>query len=114
MKNKKIIIAIVVAALVLIAGLVSYFVFFKQDKYTTLTFAEKQWIENNKNKHNIWGKKPRIANKPSKTPSQIKATTHVDAFNVCNKFLTKSPSNPVIDVNKFVKITPGELIPASV
>ena len=50
MKNKKIIMAIVVAALVLIAGLVSYFVFFKQDKYTTLTFAEKQWIENNKNK----------------------------------------------------------------
>lgn len=50
MKNKKIIITIVVAALVLIAGLVSYFVFFKQDKYTTLTFAEKQWIENNKNK----------------------------------------------------------------
>lgn len=50
MKNKKIIITIVVVALVLIAGLVSYFVFFKQDKYTTLTFAEKQWIENNKNK----------------------------------------------------------------
>ena len=50
MKNKKIIITIVVAALVLIVGLVSYFVFFKQDKYTTLTFAEKQWIENNKNK----------------------------------------------------------------
>ena len=50
MKNKKIIITILVAALVLIAGLVSYFVFFKQDKYTTLTFAEKQWIENNKNK----------------------------------------------------------------
>ncbi len=50
MKNKKIIITIVVATLVLIVGLVSYFVFFKQDKYTTLTFAEKQWIENNKNK----------------------------------------------------------------
>lgn len=48
MKNKKIIISILI--LILILGVVGYFVFFKQDKNSTLTLTEKQWIEKQKNK----------------------------------------------------------------
>lgn len=47
MKNKKIIIGALLIMLVLIIG---YFVFFKQDRHSTLTLAEKQWIEKQKNK----------------------------------------------------------------
>lgn len=44
------IIAIVVSILVVLLGSLGvYTVFFKQDKDTTLTLIEKQWIENNKN-----------------------------------------------------------------
>lgn len=46
MKNKKLIISIVVIVILLIG---SYFFFFKQDKNSTLTLAEKKWIESNKN-----------------------------------------------------------------
>ena len=50
MKNKKILISIVAILILLIAGIVTYFVAFKEDKNTTLTLLEKQWIENNKSK----------------------------------------------------------------
>ncbi len=50
MKNKKILITILSIVLAIIIGLVVYFVFFKQDRNTTLTLIERQWIENNKNK----------------------------------------------------------------
>ena len=50
MKNKKILITIISIVIAVALSLVIYFVFVKQDKYTTLTFAEKQWIESNKNK----------------------------------------------------------------
>ena len=44
------IIAIVISILVILLGSLGvYTVFFKQDKDTTLTLVEKQWIENNKN-----------------------------------------------------------------
>lgn len=44
------IIAIVVSVLVILLGSLGvYTIFFKQDKDTTLTLVEKQWIENNKN-----------------------------------------------------------------
>ena len=44
------IIAIVVSVLVILLGSFGvYTIFFKQDKDTTLTLVEKQWIENNKN-----------------------------------------------------------------
>ena len=50
MKNKKVLIVIIVVALflVLLGGI--YFYLNKEDKDSTLTLLEKQWIENNKNK----------------------------------------------------------------
>ena len=50
MKNKRILTIIIVSLVVLLVGASVYFIFFKQDKDTTLTMIEKQWIENNKNK----------------------------------------------------------------
>lgn len=50
MKDKKIITIILVAVLTIISAIVVYTIFFKQDKDTTLTMIERQWIENNKNK----------------------------------------------------------------
>lgn len=48
--NKKILITIIsiVGAILIAFGI--YTIFFKEDKNTTLTLIEKQWIENNKNK----------------------------------------------------------------
>jgi len=50
MKNKKVLIPIIAVAVLLIVGFIIYFVAFKEDKNTTLTLLEKQWIENNKSK----------------------------------------------------------------
>lgn len=50
MKNKKVLIVIITAIVVIIAGITTYFIAFKEDKNTTLTLLEKQWIENNKSK----------------------------------------------------------------
>ena len=50
MKNKKILISIIVVLVLAVVGFVTYFVAFKEDKNTTLTLLEKQWIENNKSK----------------------------------------------------------------
>ena len=46
---KKIVAIIASIIIVIIGSLSVYTVFFKQDKDTTLTLIEKQWIENNKN-----------------------------------------------------------------
>ena len=44
------IIAIIVSIFVILLGVFgTYSIFFKQDKDTTLTLIEKQWIEDNKN-----------------------------------------------------------------
>ncbi|MBR3362595.1 MAG: diguanylate cyclase [Bacilli bacterium] len=48
MKNKKILIAIILF-LIFISGVGGYFYFFKIDSKTTLTASEKNWIEGNKN-----------------------------------------------------------------
>ncbi|MBE6138216.1 MAG: GGDEF domain-containing protein [Firmicutes bacterium] len=50
MKNKKLWIPIIVGLLILVVGTIVYFVAFKEDKDTTLTLIEKQWIEKNKSK----------------------------------------------------------------
>ena len=50
MKNKKIIITILSIIGTVLVAFVVYSIFFKEDKNTTLTLIEKQWIENNKNK----------------------------------------------------------------
>lgn len=50
MKSKKILVLIIVTVLAIIGGLIAYFIGFKQDKNTTLTVLEKQWIEDNKTK----------------------------------------------------------------
>lgn len=50
MKAKKILIPIIVFLIALVAGIIVYFIGFKQDKDTTLTLLEKQWIEDNKSK----------------------------------------------------------------
>ena len=48
MKNKKGIIIIISIVLVLVLGIV--YLFTKQDKNTSFTLLEKQWLENNKSK----------------------------------------------------------------
>ena len=65
----------------------------------------------NKNKNKICGKKPKTANKPPKTPSQIKPWSQLPSS---NQPLTQPVIQSVILVKKFANITPGELIPASV
>lgn len=50
MKNKKVVIAGIVVAILLILSLGIYYIFTKEDKNTTLNLLEKQWIESNKNK----------------------------------------------------------------
>ena len=50
MKNKKIGIIIISVIALVVVSLGVYFIGFKQDKNTTLTLLEKQWIENNKSK----------------------------------------------------------------
>lgn len=50
MKNKKWIVAIVLTIVFLFVLYGVYFVFFREEKNSTLTLIEKQWIENNKNK----------------------------------------------------------------
>ena len=50
MKNKKVFAIIISIVALLIAGITIYFVAFKEDKNTTLTLLERQWIENNKSK----------------------------------------------------------------
>ena len=50
MKNKKIVISIIVVLVLLVTGIITYFVAFKEDQNTTLTLLEKQWIEKNKSK----------------------------------------------------------------
>lgn len=49
MKNKKIIITIIIVVILSIIVGVTYHVLTKQDEKTTLTILEKQWIEDNKN-----------------------------------------------------------------
>lgn len=49
MNNKKVFIVIFISILVLILGGSGYYYFIRQDKDTTLTIAEKEWIEDNKN-----------------------------------------------------------------
>ena len=49
MKNKKIIISIVIVIALLLIGCFTYYFLTKEDKVTTLNLFEKQWIENNKN-----------------------------------------------------------------
>lgn len=50
MKTKKIIISIVAILITILAGFGIYYYFFNEDQDSTLTMAEKQWIEDNKNK----------------------------------------------------------------
>lgn len=50
MKKKKWIVAIVLTIVFLFVLYGVYFVFFREEKNSTLTLIEKQWIENNKNK----------------------------------------------------------------
>ena len=50
MKKKRNIIIIIAIVLILAITGVLYFVFTNQDKDSTLTLVEKQWIESNKNK----------------------------------------------------------------
>ena len=47
MKNKKIVYVICAVVLVVICGV---YVFTKQDKETSFTLLEKQWLENNRSK----------------------------------------------------------------
>ena len=49
MKNRKIIISIVIVIALLLIGCFTYYFLTKEDKVTTLNLFEKQWIENNKN-----------------------------------------------------------------
>ena len=49
MKNKKIIISIVIVIALLLIGCFTYYFLTKEDKVTTLNLFEKQWIESNKN-----------------------------------------------------------------
>lgn len=49
MKNKKWLIGVIAAIVLLLSGTL-YFVFSNQDQNTTLTILEKRWIESNKNK----------------------------------------------------------------
>ena len=50
MDKKKIIIGSIITIVVLaIIGTFSYFYFIKEDEQTTLTLADKKWIEDNKN-----------------------------------------------------------------
>lgn len=49
MKNKKTIITLIVCVLLVFISSIIYFILNKQDKNTTLTILEKQWIEKNKN-----------------------------------------------------------------
>ena len=48
--NKKRLVMIIIAVFVLIITAVGYYILNRQDKETTLTLIEKQWIESNKNK----------------------------------------------------------------
>src|SRR5574344_424398 len=48
MKKRTLVIVSILAALAVLSVLI-YIIFFKEDKNTTLTIAEKQWIEKNKN-----------------------------------------------------------------
>ena len=50
MKKKKWIVAIVLTIVFLFVLYGVYFIFFREEKNSTLTLIEKQWIENNKNK----------------------------------------------------------------
>lgn len=49
MKNKKIAIISIIIAIIAIIGGITFYILNKQDKNTTLTILEKQWIEDNKN-----------------------------------------------------------------
>lgn len=49
MKNKKVIIGVIVVVLLAIASFLVYFFLTREDKITTLNLFEKQWIESNKN-----------------------------------------------------------------
>ena len=49
MNNKKKISIIAIIVGVILIGLSIYFIFTKEDKNSTLTLIEKQWIETNKN-----------------------------------------------------------------
>ena len=48
MKSKKSFIIVISIVVLLVLGLV--YIFTKQDKETSFTFLEKQWLENNKSK----------------------------------------------------------------
>lgn len=48
--NKNVIIGIVSLVILLLVTLIGYYILNRQDKTTTLTLLEKQWIESNKNK----------------------------------------------------------------
>lgn len=49
MNKKKVFIIVFISLLILILGGSGYYYFVKQDKNTTLTIAEREWIEDNKN-----------------------------------------------------------------
>lgn len=49
MKNKKILLSGLIILLVVVVG-ITYYVFNREDKDTTLNLLERQWIENNKNR----------------------------------------------------------------
>ena len=54
------------------------------------------------------------ANNPPKTPSQIKPVTQIALPSLGNQPFTTLVNHPVIEFKRLAKITPGELIPASV
>jgi len=49
MKNKKYAVISIIIAIIAIIGGITFYILNKQDKNTTLTILEKQWIEDNKN-----------------------------------------------------------------
>ena len=53
MNNKKKISIIAIIVGVILIGLSIYFIFTKEDKNSTLTLIEKQWIEANKNTYQL-------------------------------------------------------------
>ena len=81
-------------------------------KATRAIYPVSSIMEKNRNKNKICGKNPRIANKPDKTPSQIKP------WNQTGTLPSIAPPTASMmapkDISKKLKsITPGEAIPPS-
>ena len=80
-------------------------------KATRAIYPVSSMIAKNKNKTRICGRNPKMANKPARTPSQIKPLNHAGAF--ANAFSTTSVIAAKLISKKLKRITPIELIPLS-